>query len=257
MTAGVAEKLWTARTSGGVIAMDGADSPGSDSDAYAVQAKIVEISGARQIGWKLGATTEQSLKLLGFKEPFFGPLLDRYFHPNGADVPLVPDHNPGIESEFVVGLGADLPPRAESYTREEVEEAIAWIAPGFEIVGCRIRDGFKQGGNPLIADGGVNMTFVQGEPVKDWRRFDLTGHPVSLTINGEQVASGHSGLLVYGDTVAAVLWLANHPEIAARGLKQGEIITTGTCTGLIPISPGDKAVADFGEIGEVRARFVS
>jgi 2-keto-4-pentenoate hydratase len=44
--------------------------------------------------------------------------------------------------------------------------------------------------------------------------------------------------------------------LAGRGLKSGEIVMTGTCSGLTPIEAGDEARADFGELGQVRAAFV-
>jgi 2-keto-4-pentenoate hydratase len=44
--------------------------------------------------------------------------------------------------------------------------------------------------------------------------------------------------------------------LAGRGLKRGEIVMTGTCTGLTLITAGDKAIADYGDLGQVRATFV-
>jgi 2-keto-4-pentenoate hydratase len=41
-----------------------------------------------------------------------------------------------------------------------------------------------------------------------------------------------------------------------RGLRAGDYIMTGTCTGLTPLHPGDHAVADFGVLGMVRAEFI-
>ncbi|MBC8451604.1 MAG: hypothetical protein H8D70_00090 [Rhodospirillaceae bacterium] len=35
----------------------------------------------------------------------------------------------------------------------------------------------------------------------------------------------------------------------------GEIISTGTCTGLLDVAPGDAVVADFGELGAVEISF--
>ena len=162
---------------------------------------------------------------------------------------------PGIESEFAVGLAADLPCRAEAWTKEEVEAAVAWVGPAFEIVGTRLESGLAGAGMLAIADGGANIDFVCGPTDADWRSADLTAHPVTLRINGVEVASGHSAMLVFGDPISGVAWLANHPELGARGLKAGDVVTTGTCTGITPLSPGDEAEADYGALGKVRARF--
>jgi 2-keto-4-pentenoate hydratase len=33
-------------------------------------------------------------------------------------------------------------------------------------------------------------------------------------------------------------------------------VMTGTCTGLVQLKAGDRASADFGELGQVHARFI-
>ena len=94
------------------------------------------------------------------------------------------------------------------------------------------------------------------EPAPDWRRFDLGRHAVRLRLNGSDAASGSSSDLVFGDPIGAIAWLASHPVLAGRGLKRGEIVMTGTCTGLTSIKAGDEALADYGDLGQVRATFV-
>jgi 2-keto-4-pentenoate hydratase len=137
-----------------------------------------------------------------------------------------------------------------------VAAAVEFVAPAFEIIGCRFEGGLAGQGLLAIADGGGNAAIVQGQPVRDWRRFDLRRHAVRLRVNGAEVASGSSSDLVFGDPIGAIAWLANHAVLAGRGLKRGEIVMTGTCTGLTFIKPGDAAVAHYGDFGQVRATFV-
>jgi 2-keto-4-pentenoate hydratase len=47
-----------------------------------------------------------------------------------------------------------------------------------------------------------------------------------------------------------MLWLANQQR-SGRGLKAGDIVSTGTCTGLDKVKPGDAVLADFGTLGSV------
>jgi 2-keto-4-pentenoate hydratase len=91
--------------------------------------------------------------------------------------------------------------------------------------------------------------------VRDWRRFDLASHQLRLSINGEERATGSGNALIYGDPVAMVTWLVNQPQLAACGLRAGEFVMTGTCTGLLPLAAGDRATADFGALGQVHASF--
>ena len=247
--------LWEARRDGRRVRVDDADCPHDEAGAYAVQRGAAEASGYEIVGFKIGATAQFAMDLLGVSGPFFGPLHREAFRQNDATVSLPMAHTPGIESEFAVGLAADLPRRAEPWTKEEVEAAVAWVGPAFEIVGTRLESGLPGAGMLVIADGGANIDFVCGPIDADWRSADLTAHPVTLRINGVEVASGHSGMLVFGDPVSGVAWLANHPELGARSLKAGDVVTTGTCTGITPLSPGDEAEADYGALGVVRARF--
>lgn len=133
--------------------------------------------------------------------------------------------------------------------------AVAFVAPAFEIVGARFEGGLKGKGLLAIADGGANVAIVQGEPMRDWQRFDLGRHGLRLSVNGAEVASGDSSVLVFGDPIGAVAWLASQALLGDGGLKRGEIVMTGTCTGLTPLQAGDRAVADFGDLGQVRASF--
>ncbi len=247
--------LWEARRDGRQVRVEDRERPCGEASAYAVQRGVTEASGYGIAGFKIGATAQVAMDLLGVDGPFFGPLYREAFRENAATVPLPMTHSPGIEAEFAVGLAADLPRRAAPWTKEEVEAAVAWVGPAFEIVGTRLESGLPGAGMLAIADGGANIDFVRGPTGAAWRDADLTAHPVTLRINGEEVASGHSGLLVFGDPVSGVVWLANHPELGARGLKTGDIVTTGTCTGITPLSPGDMAEADYGALGTVKARF--
>lgn len=251
----LAESLWTARKRATHVSVSDAERPVDDAGAYAIQRAITEVAGG-QVGWKVGATAQAAMDLLGFDEPFFGPLYSSCFHQSGEEVPIVTIHGAGIETEFVVGLGGDLPSRDTAYSDREVEAAIAWVAPGFEIIGTRLASGLSGAGNLLIADGGANMDFVLGPKHEGWQKFDLSQHGATLYINDAEVAKGNSGMLLFGNTIGSVTWLANSRHIHPRGLKAGDVVTTGSCTGVIPIASGDKAWADFGSMGTVSASFV-
>ena len=256
MAATLAKDLWAARMEGDVVAVAPAQEPASVAAAYEVQAAMARRAGFAQVGWKIGATTKATLALLAVEEPFVGPLFAPHCHPDGAEVKLVAVHRPGLESEFLVGLAADLPPRERPYDEDEAAAAVDFVAPAFEIIGCRFEGGLVGKGLLVIADGGANAAIVRGEPVSDWQRFDLGRHAVRLSLNGGEVASGSSSDLVFGGPIGAIAWLANQPALAGRGLRRGDIVMTGTCTGLTPIQAGEEAEADFGELGRVRATFI-
>ena len=87
-------------------------------------------------------------------------------------------------------------------------------------------------------------------------RSELSGHECSLVINGEERARG-DGARALGDPLNVLVWLANH--LARRGitLEAGEVVTTGTCTGLEHVYAGDVIVGDFGALGRVEVELMA
>ena len=252
MSSQLARALWEARIQGGVIAVDGDQRPANDTEAYAVQSEVTALFDSEQVGWKLGATNAKALELLGFERPFVGPLLAMHFHHMNDDLAVYPEHGPALETEFLVALTSDLPPRKEPYSDDEVMAAVDYVCPSFEVIGCRLDCGLTSAGPLLIADGAANMAVIQGKPVADWRKADLSDQPLTVTVNGTEVATGSSNLLMWGNPFGAVSHLASHPQVAERGLRAGDRIMTGTCGGVLPLKSGDQASAEFGVLGTVR-----
>ena len=252
----IAAALWDARMNGETIELDAADRPADVAAAYAIQTIQTAASGARQIGWKLGATTDKALAMLGLDDAFAGALFAPFRSGNGARITLPVACAPGLETEFLVKLADDVPARDRPYPADEIAPAVDYVAPSFEIVGCRLPGGLANGGLVLIADGGGNIAFVEGERGGgDWRSLDLAACELAVTVNGEEKARGAGSLITWGDPLAAVGWLAAQPLVAERGLRAGEVVMTGTCGGILPIAPGDEARADFGALGTVEASF--
>ena len=138
MSSHLATALWKARTHGGVIGVDASERPANEGDAYAIQDEVTALFDAESVGWKLGATNEKTLQLLGFEQPFVGPLLSAHFHDMNDTLALNWEHGPKLETEFLVALGSDLPPREALYSDDEVAAAVDYVCPAFEIVACRV-----------------------------------------------------------------------------------------------------------------------
>ena len=254
MSSDLAEALWKARTEGGVIAVAAAERPADARAAYAIQDEVTALFDAEMVGWKLGATNGKTLELLGFEQPFMGPLLSVHFHTMNEALAVYAEHGPKLETEFLVALGSDLPPRSAPYSDDEVAAAVDYVCPAFEIVGCRVDDGFAAAGLMLIADGAANVAVIPGEPVAGWRSADLSDHALRVEVNGVEAATGSSKVLMWGNPFGAVAYLAAHAQVGERGLCKGDRIMTGTCGGLLPLSSGDEASADFGTLGTVSVK---
>jgi 2-keto-4-pentenoate hydratase len=251
----LARLLWEARRSGGVVQLDGFTHPRSSEEAYAIQHEIAAMSGESARGFKVGSTSVAAQRILGTDEPGSGVLLARYVYESPATISIAPAHTPAVEGEFAFRLGRNLPPRAMPYAKDEIADSVMAVAGAIEVVGTRFAGGLAGKGRLLVtADCGANIALVVGPWHDDLRSFDFKAHCVAMTINGAVRGAG-TGARALGDPMNVLLWLANQQSAAGRGLKAGEIVSTGTCTGLDPVLPGDRARADFGGVGMVDISF--
>src|SRR3546814_81857 len=169
----------------------------------------------------------------------------------GASLATRDDCRRRVESEYAFRMAASLPAREKPYTREEVADAVATVHPAMEVAHTRLEGGLELGARALIADHCANFAFVYGEGRPDWRDLDIAGQEVTLSQDGKQVASG-SGSEVMGHPLTSLVWVANQLRKQGRGLKAGEFVTTGTCTGMSPAPVNCSLVADFGPLGQCR-----
>src|SRR5262249_41777714 len=136
-----------------------------------------------------------------------------------------------------------------------VADAVDAVAGAIEVVGSRISGGLSGIGRFLsTADFGVNIALVVGPWTSAWRGLDLKALPVSATVDGALRGHG-TGSRALGDPMAVMVWLANQQSARGRGLLAGEIVSTGTCTGLDAVRPGQMARAEFGGLGIVEVTF--
>jgi 2-keto-4-pentenoate hydratase len=253
----LATALWRARVEGGVIPRVAADGLTSVEMAYGVQRRITSLAGLPRLGWKIGVTSVAAQRLLAMDEPATGPLFADHCFDSPAEIAVFAGQDASVESEFAFRFAADLPPRDAVYGRAEVLAAVGAVLPAIEVVGCRFDGGFGDlGAVRLIADMTANTAWVKGPEREDWRDMDLKGHRLDLRRNGETVAEG-VGANALGDPLNVLEWTANHLSALGHGIKAGEVVSTGTCTGVTPVAPGETLIADFGTLGRVEVRVIA
>ncbi len=246
----LAQQLWAARRDGGTVDLDAVTLPRTLDAGYAVQAAVDGACGAAIAAFKIGSSSKASQEKLGTDEPWFGAVAQTFMAQSGAIVPSVA-HTLAVEGEFAFRLSADLPARAGGYEIADVRAAVDQVAPAIEVVGRRF-EGVPAGGllPLLVADGGVNVALVLGPVHPFTPDMDFRDHGVVMRINGAERGRG-VGSMALGDPLNSLLWLVNLLSRRGRGLAAGEWVSTGTCTGIEAVAPGDRAVADFGDLGVV------
>lgn len=103
----------------------------------------------------------------------------------------------------------------------------------------------------LVADNSNAALLAIGEPLRDWRSADLTCAPVTLRRKGHDDIRG-STAAVLGDPRRAITWLANWLAQRGESLTAGQVVASGSCTGVTPLGEIEELVADFGLLGQAR-----
>lgn len=225
----------------------------SEAEAYAVQDLATSHLDWSRCGYKLGATSAEAQRIIGCSSPFLGPLFRQQVYAAGDTVPL-PAGALALEAEIGFTVIADQTPGSTGWDRATVTRMIGASWPSFEVVGRRTPgEGFPDG-PASIADFGLDVAVVRGAETDAWRTTDLAALPVSAGVIGRTPKSG-VGANVLGHPLDALAWLANMLGEHGLGLRRDDLISTGTCLGVVAIAPGDMVSGDFGEIGTLEARF--
>jgi len=218
--------------------------PATLDDAHAIQQATALRLGEAIAGWKVGTTPEGGVAR--------GALLRSWTYASGARlsaaiVPLL-----GIEAEIAFRVDRDLPAREREYDYSEVAAAVTAL-PAIEIVDSRFQ-GYPNA--PLldrIADFMSNGAFIHGMAQPRWRDFDLETIGVELVVDGQALvrrSGGHASM----DPLLPAIALVNDRR-RSSGIGAGQIVTTGTYTGLHYAKPGQRVAVTFKDFGSVEVQF--
>ena len=219
--------------------------PRTDAEAYAIQDGVMAGMGAAAGAWKAGLRPDGS----GNCAPIFAS--DVFASP--ATVKAANYGVLGIEAEVGFRLGRDLPRRETHYAAIEILEAVSHAVVTIEIVNHRFTDVDAVSPLEKLADNQANGGLVVSEGVADWRGINLMGLPAVLTIGGK-IAYQDVVSNPVGDPTGPLVWLANHLTRRNGGLRAGDVVTCGSCTGLLTAAPGDEVTAHFGPLGVATVR---
>ncbi len=216
--------------------------PGSEAEAYAVQDAIAKTLGP-VAGWKVGAPGPTATPARAFLHA------DTIFVETD-ELPASLFHVIGAEAEIAYRFGRDLPPEAGPYDREAVLAAVATMHPAIEIADTRFTVFGAVDAHSQRADQQNHGVLVIGPGLTDWRSLDPVTQPVRLTIDGS-VLHDHIGGNSAVDPVRLLVWLANEGARSLGGIKAGQVVTTGSCTGTDFVAAPTRIVAEFPGLGSV------
>jgi 2-keto-4-pentenoate hydratase len=216
--------------------------PRTVGEAYAIQDAVASALGAIG-GWKVGAKSTSS-------EPTCAPLPVALILSSPQRFAAGRFAHNGVEAELAFTLSRDLPARPEPYRVADLRTAVETIHPAIEIVDSRFVDLGAVDALSMLADFQSNGSLVVGNGVALAHTFDSSMQEVALDIAGVRAVQGRGGNPA-GDVLRLLAWLANHVAARTGGLRRGDIVTTGSWTGMRFVAPGTRVEATFEGIGGV------
>jgi len=215
--------------------------------AYAVQDATLSAMGPAG-GWKVGAGGPAL-------EPACAPLPARGIKATGATLFGAPWKLRGIEVEVALRLGRDLIPESGESGVAMLQGAVDAVLPVIEVVETRLAD--WRGSDPLsqLADlqshGALIVGAASSMAPAD---LDLRMLQAYLAFDRQPVASTR-GANPAGDIWRLLGWLAWHCVQRGQPLRAGQVVTTGSCTGLLFAPEGAHVQAHLDGIGMVELQF--
>ncbi|MFD2648796.1 2-keto-4-pentenoate hydratase [Devosia albogilva] len=200
--------------------------PADAATAYRVQTETVLTLGP--VGaWKVQPYPETG-------EPFAAPIPRSTVFGGKAELAASTFPAPAIEAEVAVTLNRDLPQRAESYSAEELAEAIGSLHLAIEVLSSRFAAPSALPFLVSLADLQNNAAVIVG-PARSAAALPKLGEqPMIMAVDGTEI-----GRVAGGATTRTVLrslaWLADHAAARGLPLKQGDVIITGARIGALPL----------------------
>jgi 2-keto-4-pentenoate hydratase len=125
-----------------------------------------------------------------------------------------------------------------------------------ELVDTRFADMKAQEPLALLADLQNHAGLVYGPARTTDLAIDQTRQAVTQSFDGKPVVERTGGNTA-GDVIRLLVWLANHTAQRCGGLKAGQIVTSGSCTGMMRTTPGSAVRAEFPGLGAVEVKFTT
>jgi len=224
--------------------------PDTLEQAYAVQRFTLQQLGLTPVGWKVGSTNRSAQKRRGIEEPVFGRLFESLIFQEGDVVPVRQFIDPWLEVEFAFSIGSDLQSQSGGLNRDQVIDAIEAVILSVEIADGRLENWRSCDGLSCVADNVAHGAAILGSKVDASWICRLAAVETRLLIDSVLVATGN-GAAVLGDPLNSVVWLANALTSHGYFLRTGDIVLSGTTTGITRLAEGQSITARFAGLGEL------
>jgi 2-keto-4-pentenoate hydratase len=219
---------------------------------YAIQRMVARLRGQEISGFKIGLTNVRAQRAAETTEPIVGRLTAADIRRSPARL-VVGGGSRIVEAEVIFEVAHDLPARETPFTSAEVAKVLGSAYAGIEVCASR----FASDDVPIaqvIADNSNAEFLVVGEALPPSVIPLLADLQVILTRRGQDPVQG-STANVLGNPLQSVTWLANWLARQGEGLSRGQLIASGTCTGMVEAARDDLVIARFGSFAQAIVEF--
>lgn len=221
------------------------------NEAYEIQAAAALLGPKPNAGFKLGLTNENAQRAADTFAPIVGRLGSLDIRRSGAKIELAEHHLRIAEAEVIFELGTDLPAAYAPFSERQVRASLSRAFAGIELCDSRFDASVEPSLACLVADNSNADLIIVGDALTEEDVGSLSNLSVTLQRRGKPESQG-STHNVLGDPVRAVTWLANWLARRGESLKRGQLISSGSCTGMNEVAADDVVVATFGSGAQVR-----
>ena len=207
--------------------------------------------GDESFGYKVGCTSNAIRKQFGFNDPIYGCLMTPGLIQEGVPLKASAYHSLAIEPEFVITLKRDL--SDGNATDDELLDAIECIQPGMELHNY-VYHYPRPTRQELICSNGLFAGLIVGQPRVRAREIDWMCEAVTVTVNGNEVATGVAADIM-GTPLNSVRFLIRHLRESGKVLQAGEMVIPGSATELISIGAGEEVTCSFANAGKITTSF--
>jgi 2-keto-4-pentenoate hydratase len=131
------------------------------------------------------------------------------------------------------------------------------VLPTIEVVETRLAEFPKAPPLAMLADMGAHGALVTGNPIAfDPALLDSSKLSAQQWFGDKEVANSTGGNPAI-DIGRVLTWLANHCAARGLGLTRGQIVTTGSCTGMLFAPAGAQVRGHVAGLSECAVSFTA
>lgn len=227
----------------------------SRSEAYEMQEKQMSLrlaAGEKQVGWKMGLTSEAKRKQMNLDSPLYGFLTDKMQVLNQGVFNIATQIHSKIEPEIAFLISKDLP---SNPTRSQVMESVSAVAPALEILDSRYTEFKYFSMEDVIADNSSSSFFVLGPWEKKFNQLDIKNLKLTMNVNGVSKQAG-STEAISGDPAQSVIELCQLLAERGQTLNAGSIVLAGAATAAEALQAGQMITLEMEHLEKIEVKIV-